>query len=73
MRLITVQVTPRARRPRVDSLPDGTLRVAVTAPPHEGQANDAVIAVLADHFGVSPGRVRIVRGHRGRRKIVEIS
>lgn len=47
--------------------------MAVAAPPHEGQANNAVIAALADHFAVSRGRVRIVRGHRGRRKVVEVS
>ena len=70
---ITVHVTPRARRPGVERLPDGEYRVAVAAPPHEGQANNAVIAALADHFGVSRGRVRIMRGHRGRRKVVEVS
>jgi uncharacterized protein (TIGR00251 family) len=70
---ITVHVTPRAHRPGVEHLPDGGYRVAVTAPPHEGRANDAVIAALADHFDVSRGRVRIVQGHRGRRKVIEIS
>jgi uncharacterized protein len=69
---ITVHVTPRARRSSVERRPDGTFRVAVTAPPHEGQANEAVIAALADHFGIARGRVRIVHGRRGRRKIVEI-
>jgi uncharacterized protein len=70
---ITVHVTPRARRPGVERLADGGYRVAVSAPPHKGQANEAVIAALAEHFGVSRGRVRIVRGQRGRRKVVEIS
>ena len=70
---ITVDVTPRAHRPGVERLAGGGYRVAVTAPPHEGQANDSVIAALAEHFGVSRGRVRIVRGHRARRKIVEVS
>jgi uncharacterized protein len=69
---ITVDVTPRARRPGVQRLPGGVYRVAVTAPPHEGQANDAVIAALARHFAVGRGRVRIVQGHRGRRKVIEI-
>jgi len=69
---ITVQVTPRARQSGIAALPDGTLHVRVTAAPHDGQANDAVTAVLARHFGVSRGRVRIVGGRRARRKIVEI-
>jgi len=68
----TVHVTPRARRSGVERRADGTVRVSVTAAPHGGEANDAVIAVLADHFGVPRGRVRIVQGRRARRKIVEI-
>jgi len=70
---ITVHVTPRARRSIVERRTDGTFHVAVTASPHEGEANEAVVAALADHFGVGRGRVRIVRGHRGRRKVLEIS
>jgi uncharacterized protein (TIGR00251 family) len=69
---ITVHVTPRARRPGVDRLADGTYRVAVTAPPHEGRGNEAVIAALAGYFGVGRTRVRIVQGRRGRRKVIEI-
>jgi len=69
---ITVQVTPRARQAGVAALPDGTLHVRVTAAPHDGQANEAVTAILARHFGVSRGRVRVVGGRRARRKIVEI-
>jgi len=49
-----------------------TLRVAVTAPPHDGQANDAVRDAVAEYLGVPRSHVRIVRGHAGRRKILEI-
>ncbi|HLY22663.1 MAG TPA: DUF167 domain-containing protein [bacterium] len=69
---ITVHVTPRARRPGVERRADGTFHVAVSAAPHEGEANEAVVAALAGHFGVGRGRVRIVRGHRGRHKLVEV-
>jgi len=69
---ISVHVVPRARRPRVELLADGSLRIAVTAPPHDGQANAAVIEALAAHFGVPRSRVRIVSGQRGRRKLVDL-
>jgi uncharacterized protein (TIGR00251 family) len=68
----TVTVIPRARTTRVERLEDGTLRVAVTAPPHEGRANAAVVAALAEHFGVPRSRVRILAGRSGRRKVVEV-
>jgi len=72
MTRIIVTVVPRARRTYVESREDGGLRVAVAAPPHEGRANAAVIAALAEHFHVARSRVRIVRGERSRKKVVEI-
>lgn len=38
----------------------------------DGKANDALVRVLAEHFGVSKSRVTIVRGHASRTKTVEI-
>ncbi len=69
---VTVRVVPRARRAAVERLADGAIRVAVTAPAHEGQANDAVIEALAAFFGIPRSRVRIVLGRTARRKVVEI-
>jgi uncharacterized protein (TIGR00251 family) len=69
---LSVHVTPRARRERVERLDEGALRVAVTAPPHEGQANAAVIKAVAAYLGVAPSRVRIVRGHAARRKVLHV-
>jgi uncharacterized protein YggU (UPF0235/DUF167 family) len=46
--------------------------VRVKEPPVEGRANDAVRRALARHFGVAPSSVRVLRGHKGRRKVAEI-
>lgn len=70
---ISVHVTPRARHSSIDRIEDNRFRVAVTAPPHEGRANEAVIELLAEYFRVPRSRVRIVRGQAGRHKIVEIA
>lgn len=69
---ISVTVKPNARQTLVEPQPDGTFLVSVTAPPAEGAANDAVIEALADHFGIAPSLVRVVKGHTSRRKIVEV-
>jgi uncharacterized protein len=69
---IAVIVIPRARSERVDRIDATHFRVAVTAAPREGQANEAVIETLAEHFRVPRSRVRIVRGQTSRRKIVEV-
>jgi uncharacterized protein (TIGR00251 family) len=69
---IDVLVVPRASRTAVGPLVGDRLRVAVTAPPVDGEANAAVIEALARAFGVRKVAVAIVRGERGRRKTVRV-
>ena len=69
---ITVRVQPRASRNRVDGHRDGALRVSVTAPPHGGRANAALLELLADALGVAKSRLTIIRGHSSRDKIVAV-
>jgi uncharacterized protein (TIGR00251 family) len=49
------------------------LAVRLAAPPVEGAANKALIAFLAEAFGVSKSAVRVESGERSRRKRVRIS
>ncbi|MBI2206148.1 MAG: DUF167 domain-containing protein [Candidatus Rokubacteria bacterium] len=49
------------------------LAVRVTAPPVEGEANRAVAALLARSLGVAPSAVTVVRGERGRDKVVRVT
>ena len=65
-------VKPNAREEGVEALPDGALRVCVNAPAQEGRANEAVVRVLATHFGVRKSAIRIIMGARGKRKVVTI-
>ena len=69
---IDVKVIPNARKERIVD-EDGLLKVYVTAPALDGKANKALIDLLAEHFGVKKGDVRIVKGEKSREKIVEIS
>ena len=68
----SVVVTPRAARERVEWIDATHLRVAVTAPPHEGRANAAVVKAVAAFLDVAPSRVRIIRGEASRRKIIDV-
>src|SRR5262245_61404295 len=69
---IDILVVPRASRTAVGPMVGDRLRVAVTAPPVDGEANAAVIAAVAEAFGVRRAAVTIVRGERGRRKTLRI-
>lgn len=70
---LRVRVQPRASRTEIVGWRDGALAVRVTAPPVEGEANAAVSALLADALGVSRSAVTLVRGARGRDKLVRIA
>jgi uncharacterized protein len=68
-----VLVQPRASRAKVGPLHDGRLKVAVTSPPVDGEANAAVIELIAKTLGVAKGAVKVVAGATSRRKTLEVS
>jgi uncharacterized protein len=70
-----VHVTPRAGRDEIVGWRDAeseVLGVRVSAPPVEGEANRAVADVLARALRVPRSTVTVVRGERGRDKLVEV-
>jgi len=71
-KLLTVRALPGSRKAKVEKLGEGEYRVHVLAPPEKGEANREVVAALADHFGLPPSRLRIVRGERSRIKLVAL-
>ena len=69
---VVVRVKPGSSKgPLVESDEEG-LVVFVREKAIDGAANDGVIKILADHFGVPKSRVRVVRGHTARIKQIEI-
>ena len=64
---------PRASRDEILGWQDGVLRVRVAAPPVEGEANAAVVALVARALRIAPSTVRVVRGKRGRDKLVRLT
>ncbi len=69
---IWVTVKPRANRGEVKKITTGEYLALVHAPAREGKANEAAVELLADYFSVPKSSVKIIRGHTGRRKLVEI-
>jgi uncharacterized protein (TIGR00251 family) len=67
-----IRVTPRASANVVTGVREGALLVRVTAPPVEGKANDAVVALLSTVLGVPRGAVRVERGAAARTKRVSV-
>jgi len=68
----SVRVQPRASRTAVEGVRAGALLVRLTAPPVEGEANDALVRLLAVALKVPRAAVRILSGARGRTKRVAV-
>jgi uncharacterized protein len=66
-------LTPRARSARIDGVVDGALKVLVTAPPAENQANEALLHLLARKSRLPRSSLSIVAGAKSRNKIVHIA
>ena len=67
----SIRVIPRAKQNKVVE-EEGRLKVYLTTPPVEGRANQALIEVLAAHFQVRKGDIRIIRGEKSRDKLIQI-
>ena len=66
--IVSVRVTPRAKRNEVGGPVNGMLQVRTTAPPADGKANRAVIKLLSEFIGVAPSRIALLRGATSRNK-----
>lgn len=69
---VRVRVQPRASREALLGEAEGRLRIALTAPPAEGEANEALVAFLAKKLGIAKREVRLASGAHSREKAIEI-
>ncbi len=68
-----VKVHPRARKNAITGIVGNALKLALTAPPVEGRANQSVIEFFAELFAIPRSSVTIASGDTSRNKIVRIS
>ena len=72
MRTLKVKVKPGSRREELVELPDGSWVAYVKAPPVDGKANAALIALVATHFGLRRAQVNIRSGAGSRVKLLQL-
>ncbi|WP_305097554.1 DUF167 domain-containing protein [Croceibacterium aestuarii] len=68
---LALRVTPGARSEAVE-VGDGAVLVKVRAKAKDGEANEAVLSLLAQALGVATSRLRLLRGATGRDKLVQL-
>jgi uncharacterized protein len=69
----SVKVQPRARKNAITGVVGDALKLALTAPPVEGRANQAVIEFFADLFEIPRSSVTIASGATSRNKVIRVT
>lgn len=69
---VLIRVKPNSKTEEIVQEGDKLL-IKVHEQPREGKANQAVIKLLAQHFGVSMSQIRILSGLRSKNKIIELN
>lgn len=70
--LLALLIQPKASRDQFQGLHGDELKLAITAPPVDGQANAHLIKFLAKQFKVAKGQVSLLKGELGRHKLLAI-
>lgn len=65
---LEVHVVPRAKRSAIVGVHDGRMKVALCAPPVDGEANAALVALFAALLGCPKRDVMLLRGDTSRHK-----
>jgi uncharacterized protein (TIGR00251 family) len=68
-----VKVHPRAKRERISGTVGDALKLELTAPPIDGEANDACVKFLSDFLKVPRSSVTIAAGANSRNKVIRVS
>jgi uncharacterized protein len=72
MRVLSIKVKPGARRSALTEQADGQWLAEVTAAPVDGKANEALLALVAKHFGLRRSQVRLASVAASRHKRVTL-
>ena len=70
---VTLRVQPKAARDGFRGTRGGALKVAVSAAPEGGKANQAVIELLAECLRIAKSRISVISGVTSQNKLVLIS
>jgi len=70
--ILTLKVTPRAKRTEVSGFDPDWIRLRIQAPPVDGKANEAIIAFLSESFKIHRRAVEICTGDTSRLKRIKL-
>ncbi|MCI0468474.1 MAG: DUF167 domain-containing protein [Nitrospirae bacterium] len=70
--VVEVKVEPRSSKKGIAGVMGNVIKVRLTAPPVEGEANEQLKEILAERFRVRRSDITILRGRSSRLKTLRI-
>jgi uncharacterized protein (TIGR00251 family) len=67
---IAVRAQPKAKRNAILGEYGCALKIAVTAPPEDGRANEAILEFLQKQYHFQRSQVELLSGHTNRNKVI---
>lgn len=71
--ILSVRIHPATRTNAITGIHAGMLKISLTTPPVDGNANAALIAFVADALQLSKARIVILTGIASRNKTLKIT
>jgi uncharacterized protein (TIGR00251 family) len=69
---LSLKVVPGSSRDEIVGWLGDSLKVKVKAPPEKGRANEAVVALLAEHLEIDASSIAVVSGQGSPAKVVDV-
>ncbi len=69
---IKVRVYPKSKKEEFAKISDNKFEIKVKEKTERNMANTRVVDVLANHFGIDKGKIKLVAGHRSPSKMFSI-
>jgi uncharacterized protein (TIGR00251 family) len=70
--IIKVHVRTHAHQDKIEEISVDEYKIWTTAIPTEGEANEAIIEILAEYFNTKPSKIKIRSGNKSTHKLIEI-
>jgi uncharacterized protein YggU (UPF0235/DUF167 family) len=72
MSIIRVKAFPDAKKEWIEEVEPNKLRIFVREPAERNLANKRVLTLVANFYEIPQNRLKIITGHRGQNKIIQV-
>ncbi len=69
---IKIRAVPSAKKELFEQVSKDHFKITVREKPKNNQANQRIVALVASHFKIASGKVRIISGHHSPSKILSV-